>query len=242
MNRLWIVLLCAAAGGCASVEPLASAPPPSEHEVERSYEIGKLESVHVGEPLLKVRDYFVQHPQETLVRADKSFRMLMPPVIHADVAQGAAARIVGTTQRNGKTYRLVILPDSGASNLRMLLNDDGSFEGSAINNFNTEMGFSYRPDPPDARMVADPATAIDRSKAYTNFELVYGGAAGDSIQLLYRENVPDGSACVATTQPFVYSASSKHIRFRDIQIDVREATNDRIAYVITADGMQAASR
>jgi hypothetical protein len=242
MNRLWIVLLCAVAGGCATVEPLAPAPPASEHEFERNYEIGKVESAFVGQPLVKVRDYFVQHPEAAIVRADKSFRMLMPPVVHADVAQGAAARIVGTTQRNGKTYRLVILPDSGASNLRMLLNDDGSFEGSAINNFNTEMGFSYRPDPPDVRMVADPATSVDRSKGYTNFELVYGGAAGDSIQVLYRENAPEGSACAAATQPLVYSLASKHIRFRDIQIDVREATNDHIFYVVTADGMQAAAR
>jgi hypothetical protein len=163
--------------------------------------------------------------------------MLLPPFIHADVAQGAAGRIVGTTSRNGKTYRLVVLPDPAASALRLLLNDDGSFEGSAINNLNSEMGFSYKPDPADAKMISDTVSTVDKTKGYINFELVYGGTTGDSIQVLYREYTPDDMARPAFTQQLVYSLASKHIRFRDIQVDVTEANNEHIAYVVTADGM-----
>ena len=237
MNRISF-LMCAVLSGCASVQPVAPVISAPEHKVDRNYEIGKAQSAYVGQPLVRVRDYYQQQSQVEVVRADKAFRMLLPPFIHADVAQGAAGRIVGMTQRNGKAYRLVVLPDPAASALRMLLNDDGTFEGSAINNFNSEMGFSYKPDPPDAKMVGETVTAADKTKGYINFELVYGGTTGDSIQVLYREYTPDDMARAAFSQQLVYSLASKHIRFRDLQIDVSGADNEHIAYTVIADGMQ----
>ena len=238
VNRIFTLSICTVISSCASVQPIAPVISAPEHKVERNYEIGKPQSAYVGQPLVRVRDYYQQQAQVEVVRADKAFRMLLPPFIHADVAQGAAGRIVGTTQRNGKTYRLVVLPDPAAMALRMLLNDDGTFEGSAINNFNSEMGFSYQPEPPDAKMIGETVTAADKTKGYINFELVYGGTTGDSIQVLYREYTPDDMARAAFSQQLVYSLASKHIRFRDIQIDVSAADNEHIAYVVLADGMQ----
>jgi hypothetical protein len=69
--------------------------------------------------------------------------------------KGTEAIVVGTTQRNGKTYRLVKIPDPAATALTFLIDDEGAFEGSAINAFNGAlMGWSYRPDPPSVRLVA----------------------------------------------------------------------------------------
>lgn len=83
-----------------------------------------------------------------------SFRMLLPPFVHADVAYGARVPVVGTTERSGHRYRVVVLPDPAASGLRILINDDGSFEGSAINLTGAMMGFSYEADPPRTKLVA----------------------------------------------------------------------------------------
>ena len=240
MRILFIALALCGLTSCASVQPIASAVVTApEHKVDRNYELGKSQQVYVGQPLVRVKDYYEQQAQLQVVRADRAFRMLLPPFIHADVTQGAAARVVGTTQRNGKSYRLVVLPDPVAAALRLLINDDGSFEGSAINNFGSEMGFSYKPDPPDAKLKGDTATLVDKTKGYINFELVYGGTTGDSIQVLYREYTPDDMARPAFSQQLVYSLASKHIRFRDIQIDVMVADNERIAYTVVADGLAA---
>jgi hypothetical protein len=238
MTLMRFVLLAILAG-CASVQPLPQNATTSgvQHHVERNYELGKLQQVFVGQPLVRVRDYYEQQTLVSVLKADTTFRMLLPPLIHADVPQGAVCRVVGTTSRNDKTYRLVVLPDPAASNLRLLLNDDGTFEGSAINQLNAEMGFSYKPYPPEARLVGDSASTVDRTKGFINFELVYSGTSSDSIQVLYREYTPDDMARPAFSQQLVYSLASKHIRFRDVQIDVKAADNEQISYTVLNDGM-----
>ena len=72
-----------------------------------------------------------------------------------EVQKNSRVPVVGTTQRDGKGYRVVVLPVAAASALRFLINDDGSFEGSAINNTGSRMGFSYSPTPADTRLVAE---------------------------------------------------------------------------------------
>jgi outer membrane lipoprotein SlyB len=83
-----------------------------------------------------------------------SFHMHLAPFSSADVSMGSAIPVVGTTQRDGHTFRVVRLPDPSASLLNILVNDDGTFEGSAISALNgAMMGVSYRPEPSDVRLV-----------------------------------------------------------------------------------------
>lgn len=100
---------------------------------------------------------------ETLA-SPQAFRVSIPPFFHADVAANAPIKVVGTTDRKGKTYRLVRLPDPVAAQLSFLIDEDGTFEGSAINTNGMRMGFSYHPKP-DVHLVAmkepQPAAAPD---------------------------------------------------------------------------------
>jgi len=93
-------------------------------------------------------------PTEFLVPTS-DFTMRLPPFITIEVYKTSRVPVVGTTQRDGKTYRAVVLPAPAASALTFLINDDGSFEGSAINNTGSRMGFSYSPSPADTRLVAE---------------------------------------------------------------------------------------
>src|SRR4051812_45130479 len=61
-----------------------------------------------------------------------SFTMSLPPISHAAVAIGSRVPVVGSTERDGKVYRVVRLPDQSAQFLNILINDDGTFQGSAI--------------------------------------------------------------------------------------------------------------
>jgi hypothetical protein len=83
------------------------------------------------------------------------FTMRLPPFLTIEVQKNSRVPVIGSTQRDGKTYRVVVLPVPAASALRFLINDDGSFEGSAINNTGSRMGFSYSPTPADTRLVAE---------------------------------------------------------------------------------------
>lgn len=82
------------------------------------------------------------------------FSMKLPPFVTIALPKGSYATVIGATDRKGRTYRVVTLPAPEAAALRFLLNDDDTFEGSAINASGAEMGFAYRPDPPDVRFVA----------------------------------------------------------------------------------------
>lgn len=97
----------------------------------------------------------------------KDFTMRIPPFFKVEILKNLRVPVVGTTQRNGKTYRVVILPAATASQLRFLINDDGSFEGSAINAGGDRMGWSYEPSPSDVRLIAESAAPPPPTLALT---------------------------------------------------------------------------
>lgn len=233
MRILLIVLVICGLASCASVQPMAptvvTAP---EHKVDRNYELGKSQQVYVGQPLVRVRDYYEQQTQIQMLRANQAFKMstgFLGP--SANVAQGEGLRVVGSTDHRGKTYRVVHFQDPGLFGFNFLINPDGTFSGLAISSITGvyQMG-TLLPEPSDVKLLGDMTTLVDKTKGYMNFELVYDGTTGDSIQVLYREYTPDDMARPAFSQQLVYSLISKHIRFRDIQVDVATADNEHIVY------------
>ena len=125
------------------------------------------------------------------------------------------------------------LPQSPA--LHFLLNPDGTFEGSAVTFRGDRMGWSYSPSPSDVHLIADSTEAVEMPPGAENFELIYGGSAGDTIQVLYREYRSNDLARPAFSQQLVYSKSAKRFRYRDFQIEVRDADNERIVYTVISD-------
>lgn len=105
-------------------------------------------------------------PNEFLV-STSDFTMRLPPFITIEVQKNSRIPVIGTTKRDGKSYRVVVLPVPAASALRFLINDDGSFEGSAINNTGSRMGFTYSPTPADTRLVAETSVPRPASLAIT---------------------------------------------------------------------------
>jgi hypothetical protein len=85
------------------------------------------------------------------------FTMRLPPFVTIEVLKNSRIPVVGTSQRDGKTYRVVVLPVPAAATLRFLINDDGTFEGSAISYTGARMGFSYSPNPSDTRLIPESA-------------------------------------------------------------------------------------
>ncbi len=219
--------------GCASVQPYVPASSTVEHKFETNYELNRQQVAFVGDPMIRVRDYYVHHRPSSIVRADRAF-VLDTPFADISVAAGDQGNIIGVTSRETGSFRLLRLPHLNV--LAFLLNDDGTFEGSAINGMRERMGWTYKTDPPDARMIPDTTERIDTAKGYVNFELVYGGTAGDTIQVLYREYTQDNLARPAFNQQLVYSKSQKLIRFKNLQIEVAAATNNQITFKVIGDG------
>lgn len=232
--------------GCAAVEPVSRTdyqPPEvsSQHRVVTTYELSVRKVAAVGERMLSVQDYHEvvtrQRPNEQRLEPTESFSMPMPPFPSIDVRAGDSLWVRGTTERDGKTYRLVRLPGTAASQLLFLVDDEGRFEGAAINAQRMPMGRTYRPQPESVRLeVASGTTSIDRSKGYTNFELIYNGRTRDSFQVLYREYTQNDLVRPAFTQTLVYDVDGTSIRFRNLHMEVEEASSEQLRFTVIADG------
>lgn len=237
-----MVMTALALAGCASVAP-QNAPMPaptysSEHVVERSYTLGREESAFVGGTLARVKDYTVNTvTRQGAIHASNDFTLFYPILgPRVLVRTTDPIRVVGTTERDGKAYRLVVLPH-GPSSVRLLITDDGHFEGSGLGIGDARMGYNYSPDPPGVQLRPDTGSSVINTTAgYINFELVYSGATKDSIRLLYREFTASDLARPAFSQDLVYERDSPTIRFRNVLIKVLQATGEQLRYVVLDDG------
>lgn len=156
-----IAFALAQAGSCVADDAIASE---TRQVVEKNYEVGERRSSWVGESMVRVKDYWVTTQTADALGADRAFHMKLPPFFSVDIAEGAPARVIGSTERDGKTYRLVRLADPKVALLSFLLNDDGTFQGSAVNNNGTRMGFKYKPKPADVKFVGKTFTQTDASR------------------------------------------------------------------------------
>jgi len=238
MKRI-VALAALALTSCASVQPVAQQPATSasQHHFEKNYVIGDEKTAYVGQPLVRVKDYWELTSSAGALVADRSATLRLPPFVSVDIPKDSFASVVGTTVSGGTTYRVVILPAPAAAALRFLLNDDGTLQGSAINFAGQKMGFGYTPNPPDLHFLAKTVVQRDTTKGWTNFELIYSGASKDAINLLYREYTPDDMVRPAFTQSLTYDRASTALRFRDLQIQVAGADNQSIRYIVQGDGM-----
>ncbi|MCK7595304.1 hypothetical protein [Pseudomarimonas salicorniae] len=247
MKPLAAIALVAFLVGCSPVQPVKPvvyepASATSERRLDATYEIGVPKEVFVGDQMLRVQDYHVvtrdTGSHSTRLTPTQDFKVRLPPFATATVDKGDIVRVEGVTERDGRSYRLVELPDPTAGLLRFLIDEEGGFEGSALNNQGARMGWSYKPEPSTVRLVPAPSSVrIDTTKGFTNFELVYGGTTRDSFQILYREYSRDDLARPAFTQNLVYEKGGEPvIRFRNLKIEVQEASNDRIRFVVIEDG------
>lgn len=224
---------------CATVQPLPADSLAStiEHKIDRNYTVGTEASAFVGQPVIRVKDYWVQTNTRPALASDVAFSVFLPlfgPTVQ--VAAGEPVMLVGTQQRDGVTYRMVQLP--GAPALSFLVNEDGSFDGRAVNMLGSKMGYSYDFTPATVKLSPITAEQVSADRGYLNFEIVYSGSTKDEINLLYREYTPQDMARPAFSQSLTYARDADTIRFRDIKIAVLAADNERIRYVVEEDGME----
>ena len=226
--------------GCATVAPATSPRTPpvisSEQVVERSYTLGKEQVAFVGSVIARVKDYRVeQTTRQGSMHASRDFSLFYPilgPTVQVKTTD--VIPIVGTTERDGATYRLISLPRVPL--VKLLITDDGRLEGSGLGLGNARMGYNYTTDPPGVTFRSDTSTSTVSSAGYLNFELVYSGVTKDSIRLLYREYTQQDLVRPAFSQDVVYERDASTIRFRNVLVRVLQATGEQIRFVVLEDG------
>jgi len=208
----------------------------TENVVERSYTVGSEQAAFVGGSMARVKDYVVENTaRQGAMHPSQDFTLFYPilgPRILVKTTD--VIPIVGTTEQDGITYRLVSLPRVPL--VKLLITDDGRFEGSGLGLGDARMGYNYSPNPPSVRLRSDFSTSSIRAAGYLNFELIYSGVTKDSIRLLYREYTQNDLVRPAFSQDLVYERDTEMIRFRNILIRVVQASGEQIRFVVLEDG------
>lgn len=243
MRLCSLIAAAALASGCANVAQTPySAPAPeraTEHIVEKSYVVGKEASAFVGGTMARVKDYNIDKiTRRGAMHASTDFTLFYPIIgPRVLIRTTDPIPIVGTTERDGVMYRLVALPQ--VPTVKLLITEDGRFEGSGLGLGNARMGYNYTPSPQDVQLRPDTSTStLNTAAGFINFEIVYSGVTKDSIRLHYREYTPNDLVRPAFSQDLTYERDSPTIRFRNVLFRVIEATGERIRYIVLEDGYQ----
>ena len=220
---------------CASIEvtPLDEQPVQTEDVADRNYRLGEAREVVVGQPIVQVRTYRLSKREAATVVASSDFAIAGAGFRIAG-REGEEFPVRGTTELDGRLHYVVPL-----AGYEFFVSPEGEVHRDVkTENIRWPISSKAKIEPAGARLVPKQSEVLDTEAQYANYELIYGGTDGRSIQVTYREFMPDDSVRPSFFQSLSYDASSGTIRYRDIVVKVLEASaaNQTLSYVVIADG------
>jgi hypothetical protein len=199
--------------------------------VEKNYKIGEKTFAYVGDPVVKVKDYWVRQSHFSSLKSPVSFEVSRSIFgVLARVSADTDIPVISTKPDGSKRVQLPTMPG-----VQLIVDADGRFTGKAVSTGGMPMGFKYKITP-EVTLTPSVGTITEPNKGYTNFEILYGGVTKDEIKLSYREYTPDNVARPAFSQELAYSPGSATIRFRKIVLAIESVDNEKIVYSVISDG------
>lgn len=219
-----LVCLLVLQTGCASnIKPFLAEEPDIKHVVDKSPPQDEISEATVGSSLIRVKDYYVvteQVPVLKLLSTDDP-----------NLKVGTNFKIEGTIQLGETEYLLTAC---------IGLNDPMTADGClavdkdqlvSVGRWVQGLGIIQKKFA-GWRFKMDSSEAVSLEKGYTNYEILYSGVSGDVLRLRYREYSSDDLAREAYFQDLTYSMSDRIIQFRTIEVEVLEANNRKIRYIV----------
>ena len=239
-----------ALGGCAT--PLKYETPqslPDKHEFVRNYRVGDPMTVNVGEPLVKVRDYWMESTESSVAVPERDVN-LKGGLVNVDLLGGKKYQVKGRANIDGKDLTAVAFEEGQIAFRAVLINADGTLHNriaasipraGAFGSLNRgdeliAVVYALTISDPSVRLIREKVETIKIAKGYENYELLYTGVSATGLNLTYREFSPDGLARVAFFQSLTYEAGAKSITFKKFRIAVEKATSESITFTVLSDG------
>lgn len=208
----------------------------SEVIADKNYELNIENSAYVGQPIIKVKDYTLNTYESDRMQSSSDF-LIEGPVLYGNNSFKMTQffSVIGTTVVDEQKFTLIQLPSPNTfQSLRLMIDNNGK-PNNKIYNGAQPLIYSYSFVPRELKFNFVDEDEIDVTSGYTNFEIIYSGSDDEKIYLTYREFTSDNMARASFFQDLTYSKSSKKIRFRDISIDVIEASNESIKFIVLED-------
>lgn len=241
--------------GCATAPPVASynyirephQPDTTEHRVERSYILDQVQTVAVGDVMIRVRDYNVttKHLGTKLIPTE-NFTIYGATAL-AQGIKGSPLSIDASAVIDDVEYTVFKVKNSsmfGGANAYWMFfvrASDGQLKTDLIrmqiagNQSNTPA--KLRIEPAGTRFVLESEVQESaETKGSVNYELIYTGSSKEQMNFKYREYTSADLAREPFFQDLTYSRSESSFRFRDLRIRVDSISNEGITFAVTEDG------
>ena len=235
MNRLvsWMLFLVLLSGCAHVARPLHLTAPETKEISLKTYNIGRTQTSHVGEPIIRVKKYTVIERQNAL-KATNDF-VISGGLLDAavNVSGRAGYPYVGTI---GNDLRAIRIP---GTHLVFGITDDGRFGGIAAS-FNylsaPIQGVNvYQIEPESTIFLLASTQQVLEGYPYQNHELLYSGSSSTEFKLLYREYSLADLIRPAFSQELTYPISSKSIRFRGYRIELLDVNSESITFRVVEE-------
>lgn len=241
MKALVILAATVALTACAiPMRPEGERHVGNQHVLKKNYEVGKPLTVNVGDPMVKVQDYWEDSFEEPSATPNKSFTMTGGPVSVAFQA-GQSYQVKGRLAVDGKDYQVVANQSNPVQYQAALLGDDGKLlprivvTGPGMNGGHVLVIYTLQISPPDATLVRQPKAKVNTNKGFINYELLFTGVTDNAINLTYREFSPEGLARVAFFQNLTYPRNSPTVTFRNLKMSIDQVSGDSITFRVLED-------
>lgn len=237
--RLLVVLpLLGVMGACVQIRPIRMDAVGSEPVFKKNYELRRKQVVHVGQPIIAVKEYMVTRIRAPRMRATTDFVIDQLGIVVVRGVANTDYPVQGELTVGETVYTVVTLPPGFWGQFGVLIAPDGRILNRLLNPNGVLSLGGYAVKPADVLFIPSFDEKIDTQAGYTNFELLYGGTDGKSLFITYREYTSEDIIRPAFTQNLVYEARSPSIRFRNARIEIHEATGERLVYTVVADDLK----
>jgi len=232
------------------------------HSYVKDYQIEEVKIIYIGQSILKVKDYYVfKGYVKTVLRPTEDFTLTAnaPSMLGLSNSRlnisgfknKSQYESYDKTEVDGILYDIIFPADINGNNIYGVLVDDsgnvkknalhykkhivttGDFELQPSNVKFIKAVFNYDDFLCDANINYGGNTC-----GYINHELIYSGINNVSMNIMYREYTRGYDAKTAFYQNLTFEPKAKQVRFKDYVIDIVEATNDKLVFKISSDGLK----
>ena len=216
---------------------------PDEHVYLKNYMLNAPGKANVGEPVIKVQDFWLSVSEDPVARPNISTEA-KSGMLSTFIRAGYDHPVLGGTVIDGVPYKVIgtfLAPVGPASvNWAVLMDLNGNLNKNVIGHAFNGGSFAisaYKPWFANPNVVFEQSIAkkVKSNKGYVNYEIVYNGKNASGMNFTYREFSPDGLARVAFYQNLIYENDAKVISFKNIQIEISRSSSTDIEFKVLKD-------
>ena len=146
-------------------------------------------------------------------------------------------QIVGMSKKKNNFIYMIQFPTNFG--LKWGINKNGYFADFLLgprNDIRPTLFVTFEPKNTRFELVKE--EEIDVFGGFINFEIIYSGIKEQSVNLLYREYIPDNMAKATFYQDLNYDLGTKTIKINRIKIAFHKISNESIEYTVVEDRLK----